>query len=958
MCGRRCRGLALLLALGVVLMISGVAQPGELAPSLERRLATMQGDEYISAIVMMAEHAEIEELDFQLKCERATRQERHERVITALKEKAAATQGDFLRSLELAKREGTVIGYTPYWIANLVVVKATKEMVGEIASRSDIGTVYLNFAVDLIKPVSDERYGVGYDGIGVTPGLKAIRADEVWYDFGITGEGRLVANLDTGVDGNHPALNTRWRGYQGQHPWWECWMDALGSTQFPSDGYGHGTHVMGTMTGRADATGDTIGVGHHALWIANNAINQGAGPEFDNDVIEAYQWFADPDGNPQTVDDVPDVVQNSWRINENFSSVPPYTDCDDRWWDVIDNAEAAGVVTTWSAGNEGPGEHTIGSPADRADTPFNCFSVGAVDVTNNWPGSPPWPIANWSSRGPSGCPTPYTTKPEVVAPGVDVYSSVPGGGYEQWGWSGTSMAGPHAAGIVALMREANPDIEVDDVKNIMMETAIDHGTPGDDNTFGHGFVDAYEAVLMATVGYATLEGHVYAADNLDPLPAHLFILATTRQTDADTTGYYDFYVPGDSTYTVEASYFGFETQQQSVYVPPEQTTTLDFLLDRTPTGELAGLVTDLAGDPIEGALLEILDTPIPGTATGPSGMYLFPDVPGGATYEVSVSAYGYASRTKEVYITAEMTNILSFQLMDCFMDNMEQGAPDWTHEVITPGYFDEWHLSTQRNYTPGGAVSWKCGDEGPGNYADSLDAALLSPEVELPQLPLLTFYHWIDAEISSAYPDSAYDGGLVEISTDGGFTWTQITPFGGYPYTIRGGSNNPFPGGTPVFSGQFDWSQEIFDLSAYAGETAQLRFRFGSDWAVNDEGWYIDDVLICRTRTVSVTIVPDEAYVPQGGTLGLTATIVNHTDEYQIFFGLCDVFLPNGAPFAGNPVAGPTLVQLAPQQTRSVHLAHHVPAAAPTGLYTYRTRIGNPPNDLIDVDALGFVVTE
>ena len=122
-----------------------------------------------------------------------------------------------------------------------------------------------------------------------------------------------------------------------------------GGSSFPTDTHSHGTHTTGTMTGVA--YDDTIGVAWEAEWIACNAIDQGASPGFDNDIIEAFQWFADPDGDPGTVDDMPDVVQNSWGINEGFPG--DYTDCDTRWWSAIDNCEAAGVVTVWSAGNEG-----------------------------------------------------------------------------------------------------------------------------------------------------------------------------------------------------------------------------------------------------------------------------------------------------------------------------------------------------------------------------------------------------------------------------------------------------------------------------------------------------------------------------------------------------------------------------------------------------------------------------
>ena len=145
---------------------------------------------------------------------------------------------------------------------------------------------------------------------------------------------------------------------------------------FPVDLNGHGTHTTGTMTGLA--SDDTIGVAPAAEWIAVNAIDQGPGPGLDVDVLACLQWFTDPDGDPGTIDDMPDVVQNSWRINENFPGSPPYVDCDSRWWAAIDACEAAGVVHVWATGNEGPGASTVRSPGDRATTIYDSFSVGST----------------------------------------------------------------------------------------------------------------------------------------------------------------------------------------------------------------------------------------------------------------------------------------------------------------------------------------------------------------------------------------------------------------------------------------------------------------------------------------------------------------------------------------------------------------------------------------------------
>ena len=226
-------------------------------------------------------------------------------------------------------------------------------------------------------------------------------------------------------------------------------------------------------------------------------------------------------------------MQNSWGISEEFGY--DYEDCDDRWWAVIDHCEAAGVITIWSAGNEGPGAATLRSPADRVTTPTNTYSVGAVDATNY---EYPYPIAVWSSRGPFGCNS-FIKKPEVAAPGVAVYSCIPDGGYSE-DYSGTSMAGPHVAGVVALMWSANPELvgDVERTEQILIESAQPYAGTTDilemsretnlenqpewpegempdlpfnlggcldetdisvvpNNIVGHGVVDAYEAVRMA-----------------------------------------------------------------------------------------------------------------------------------------------------------------------------------------------------------------------------------------------------------------------------------------------------------------------------------------------------------------------------------------------------------------------------------------------------------------------------
>jgi hypothetical protein len=190
-------------------------------------------------------------------------------------------------------------------------------------------------------------------------------------------------------------------------------------------------------------------------------------------------------------------------------------------------------------------------------------------------------------------------------------------------------------------------------------------------------------------------------------------------------------------------------------------------------------------------------------------------------------------------------------------DDMESGQGPWTHAAVNDGYVDEWHLEAYRNHTGGGAYSWKCGGAGAANYADFSNGALATPELCLGPDASLSFWHYMDAELyGGGNPPYAWDGGIVEISTDGGSSWTQITPDGGYPYRIYPNEDSPFPGETPCYAATVGWEQEVFDLSFYSG-AARIRFQFGSDGYVTEEGWYIDDVEV-TADLASVPIEPDQ----------------------------------------------------------------------------------------------------
>jgi hypothetical protein len=580
--------------------------------------------EKFSVIIKLHSPRDIAALDQELHVRKALLAERHILVERALRANAEETQGPVLAKLERWKKSGEVDGYTAYWIENLIVFYGTVEVINDLKNDPAVSDIGPNFEVDLIEPVARgpirQLRPEHLDTELTTPGQNAIGATRVNRELGITGLGVLVANCDTGVDGNHPALASRWRGAGGAHPWQQCWNDVLNTTQFPTAGGSHGTHVMGTITGRAINGNDTITVGSapRAQWIAARTIDQGHTiQQMAIDVVAAFQWFMNPDGDVNTTDDVPDVLQNSWGVTVGHVGTPCYT----FWNTVILNLEAGGTVVTWSAGNEGPQASSHRSPATFSLSATTVFSVGAVDATND--PTPPYLIASFSSRGPTTCTpaVPNNIKPEIAAPGVDVYSSVPGNGYQQDGWDGTSMAGPHVAGVVALMREACPNCDPQTIKEAILNTAIDYGTAGDDNTYGMGFINAYAAVMTVS-SLGRLDGFVTDNNNAPLQGVHVQAVGENPFAITGANGYY-MLMANEGLYTIRYEKFGYNT----VVVPDVQTvegdtTHLDVIMTPAAAGVLAGLVQIQTGVPISNAEVIIRNTPLDTILTNAQGRFV------------------------------------------------------------------------------------------------------------------------------------------------------------------------------------------------------------------------------------------------------------------------------------------------------------------------------------------------
>jgi serine protease AprX len=352
-------------------------------------------------------------------------------------------------------------------------------------------------------------------------GLEKINAPAVWA-LGYTGQGITIGGADTGYEWWHPVLKTHYRGWTGDsattvHLY--NWHDAIhelnplnGDTTSnpfnnpcglnataPCDDHNHGTHTMGTMVGD-DGLGNQTGVAPGAKWVGCRNMERGWGKP--SSYLECFEWFLAPTDfnglNPDT-DKSPHVINNSWYC-ATFEGCTDLS-VNELLHTAVINLKAAGVVVVVSNGNDGGTCATTSNPPAYFE---ESFSVGATRSNDT--------IAGFSSRGPVFIDNSLRVKPNVCAPGVNVRSSIREGKYAYF--SGTSMAGPHVAGMVALMLSANPDLagDVAAIETIIEESSVyladtldcapnSPGAARPNHAYGWGRIDAVAAV-NAALAYA------------------------------------------------------------------------------------------------------------------------------------------------------------------------------------------------------------------------------------------------------------------------------------------------------------------------------------------------------------------------------------------------------------------------------------------------------------------------
>ncbi|KDE59498.1 hypothetical protein EL22_21305 [Halostagnicola sp. A56] len=537
-----------------------------------------------------------------------------------------------------------------FWIDNAAVVTvdadrvepsdavagiAELDRVSHVRPEADISVLQ---ARDDQSPDSDAAALASSTTDDVPYNLEQTNVSAVWEEFRTTGEGATIAVLDSGVDDSHPDIDLeRWKDFT---------TDPSAEPTVYAD---HGTLVSGVATGGVER-GTPIGVAPDAALLHGAVVadcSDGTCRTSESAVLEGLEWAVEHEA------DAVSISLGWYRYSESFI-------------DAVETANDAGTVVVGASGNRGNGSSL---------TPGNVYDALSVGATNESRGVAPFSSGEtietddaWGWDAPDDWPETYHT-PGVVAPGVGIESTAPDDDYRTA--SGTSIAAPHVAGVVALVQSATPeDLAAEEIVEALRETAkkpdnacmrSDDCETEPDTRYGHGIVDA-SAAIDALGTHATVDGTVTDRETGDPIPDATVALTAADGTEYETTtdadGAYDVTgLPGAQKYTVSIGADGYEGVTKTSDVPADETTMIDSALAGSGTAEIR-LADAHFGTGIDAGTVEFVGEHGTYTATHvENGTYVAGHVPTLGEYDLQIAADGYEPETASLSLEADADSV-------------------------------------------------------------------------------------------------------------------------------------------------------------------------------------------------------------------------------------------------------------------------------------------------------------
>lgn len=516
----RLRGLVLAVT---VLWWASAAWAGTVTTGLEAAFGNTGEQAKLPVLIALTRQANLDAARSQvLSSSNEPESNRHAVMIEALKSISRQSQLEVKASIEILERNGMVDGVEYLWMVNAIKANVTRAGAELIANFEAVSEVGLDEAVTLIEAETATPSEAKL--LSSEPALQVMRARDIWAS-GMTGAGTIVAVVGTPFSPGHEAFAERMTGMEAS---------------LVSSYCGNSTTIMlGAALGCDKQKGDTVGVAPDARWRLLPLI---CGQTHRiSDVLKLMQESQLGDYH-----NVPDVIVQAWEIGDSCAAgVPAMT------WNAFVNVEDLGTVLIWAAGDNGTnGRSSIALPAALQRSEQTFFAVGAANSDGK-------SVAPFSSRGPSPCDR-KTIKPDLTAIG-DARSAGETGFVNA---RGTLLATGYAAGTVALMRQANPELSASEAKNALKLAANDLGSSGEDNDFGFGLLNVRAAVEFAASSSetGTISGTVrYGGERIGGARVYLVGASGSYTVPSNSEGQFRFtQIPAERKFALYVARFGYK----------------------------------------------------------------------------------------------------------------------------------------------------------------------------------------------------------------------------------------------------------------------------------------------------------------------------------------------------------------------------------------------------------------